>query len=39
MKLPPRWKRYGIWDRKGRDLKLKEVYERTAKTEGAYNEP
>jgi len=29
----------GIWDRKGRDLKLKEVYERTAKTEGVYNEP
>ena len=29
----------GIWDRKGRDLKIKEVYERTAKTEGVYNEP
>jgi predicted phosphodiesterase len=29
----------GVWDRKGRDLKLKEVYERTAKTEGLYNEP
>jgi len=24
----------GIWDRKGRDLKLKERYERTAETEG-----
>ena len=29
----------GIWDRKGRDLKLKEVYERTAETEGMYKEP
>ena len=29
----------GIWDRKGRDLKLKEVYERTAITEGVYSEP
>ena len=29
----------GIWDRKGRDLKLKEVYERTAETEGVYSEP
>lgn len=29
----------GIWDRKGRDLKMKEVYERTAETEGVYQEP
>ena len=29
----------GIWDLKGRDLKLKEVYERTAKNEGIYKEP
>lgn len=29
----------GIWDRKGRDLKMKEMYERTPKSEGVYNEP
>ena len=29
----------GIWDRKGRDLKLKEKYERTAESEGVYEEP
>ena len=29
----------GIWDRQGRDLELKEVYERTAQTEGLYEEP
>jgi len=29
----------GIWDRKGRDLKIKETYERTAETEGIYKEP
>ncbi|UCF94956.1 MAG: metallophosphoesterase [Desulfobacterales bacterium] len=29
----------GVWDRKGRDLKLKETYERTAETEGLYQEP
>jgi len=28
----------GLWDRKGRDLKLKEIYERTAATEGLYKE-
>ncbi len=28
----------GIWDRKGRDLKLREVYERTAETEGIFKE-
>lgn len=28
----------GIWDRNGRDLKLKEVYERTMETEGVYVE-
>jgi UDP-2,3-diacylglucosamine pyrophosphatase LpxH len=29
----------GIWDRQGRDLELKERYERTAQTEGLYEEP
>jgi predicted phosphodiesterase len=29
----------GIWDRKGRDLKIKEKYERTVKSEGVYSEP
>jgi len=29
----------GIWDRKGRDLKIKETYERSAETEGIYQEP
>ncbi len=29
----------GVWDRKGRDLKLKDIYERTAATEGVYQEP
>jgi len=29
----------GIWDRKGRDLELKETYERTAESEGVYEEP
>jgi len=28
----------GIWDRKGRDLKRKEEYERTIETEGLYKE-
>jgi len=28
----------GIWDRKGRDLKLKKAYERTVETEGMYQE-
>ncbi len=28
----------GIWNRKGRDLKMKEKYERTAKSEGVYQE-
>jgi len=29
----------GVWDRKGRDLKIKETYERTAETEGIFKEP
>lgn len=29
----------GIWDRHGRDLQLKETYERTAASEGLYQEP
>jgi predicted phosphodiesterase len=29
----------GIWDRQGRNLEKKEVYERTAETEGLYSEP
>jgi hypothetical protein len=29
----------GVWDRQGRDLELKEQYERTAQTEGIYAEP
>jgi len=29
----------GVWDRKGRDLKMKETYERTAESEGVYTEP
>ena len=29
----------GIWDCKGRDLKIEETYERTAETQGMYKEP
>jgi hypothetical protein len=29
----------GIWNRKGRDLKVKEADERTVETQGMYNEP
>jgi UDP-2,3-diacylglucosamine pyrophosphatase LpxH len=29
----------GVWDRRGRDLNLKEKYERTAESEGIYKEP
>jgi hypothetical protein len=29
----------GIWDRQGRDLKIKPIYERTAATDGLYEEP
>jgi len=29
----------GIWDRQGRDLKVKEMYERTVESEGLYSEP
>jgi len=29
----------GVWDREGRDLKIKDAYERTAATEGLYAEP
>lgn len=29
----------GVWDREGRDLKIKDAYERMAETEGLYKKP